>query len=67
MICAAKLDALGFYDSDEVERVVKIEFDPNATQGGSVQEKEKALLSEIIAKVNDLFDGELMETTSSPM
>ena len=28
---------------------------------GSVQEKEKALLAEIIAKVNDLFDGELTE------
>ncbi len=29
--------------------------------GGSVQEKEKALLEEIIAKVNDLFEGELTE------
>ena len=28
---------------------------------GSVQEKEKALLAEIIAKVNDLFDGDLTE------
>ena len=28
---------------------------------GSVQEKEKARLSEIIEKVNDLFDGELTE------
>ncbi len=28
---------------------------------GSVQEKEKALLREIIAKVNDLFEGELTE------
>jgi type I restriction enzyme R subunit len=28
---------------------------------GSVQEKEKALLGEIIAKVNDLFEGELTE------
>ena len=28
---------------------------------GSVQEKEKALLNEIIAKVNDLFDGELTD------
>ncbi|WP_341859472.1 hypothetical protein WKH79_02245 [Qipengyuania sp. GPGPB31] len=26
---------------------------------GAVQEKEKALLAEIIAKVNDLFDGDL--------
>jgi len=29
--------------------------------GGSVQEKEKALLREIIEKVNDLFDGELTD------
>jgi type I restriction enzyme R subunit len=29
--------------------------------GGSVQEKEKALLAEIITKVNDLFEGELTE------
>jgi type I restriction enzyme R subunit len=29
--------------------------------GGSVQEKEKARLAEIITKVNDLFDGELTE------
>ncbi len=29
--------------------------------GGSVQEKEKALLEEIIAKVNDPFEGELTE------
>jgi type I restriction enzyme R subunit len=28
---------------------------------GSVQEKEKAMLAEIIAKVNDLFEGELTE------
>ncbi len=28
---------------------------------GAVQEKEKAMLAEIIAKVNDLFDGELTE------
>jgi type I restriction enzyme R subunit len=31
------------------------------TGSGAVQEKEKALLAEIIAKVNDLFDGELTE------
>ena len=31
------------------------------TGSGSVQEKEKALLAEIIAKVNDLFEGELTE------
>ena len=28
---------------------------------GSVQDKEKALLAEIIAKVNDLFEGELTD------
>ena len=28
---------------------------------GSIQEKEKALLAEIIAKVNDLFDGDLSD------
>ena len=31
------------------------------TGSGAVQEKEKALLAEIIAKVNDLFEGELTE------
>jgi len=31
------------------------------TGSGSVQEKEKALLTEIISKVNDLFDGELTD------
>ena len=28
---------------------------------GTVQEKEKALLAEIIARVNDLFEGELTD------
>jgi type I restriction enzyme R subunit len=31
------------------------------TGSGSVQEKEKALLNEIIQKVNDLFEGELTD------
>jgi type I restriction enzyme R subunit len=31
------------------------------TGSSSVQEKEKALLAEIIAKVNDLFEGDLTE------
>lgn len=31
------------------------------TGSGSVQEKEKALLQEIIDKINDLFDGDLTE------
>ena len=31
------------------------------TGGGEVQEKIKALLSEIVAKVNDLFEGELTD------
>ncbi|HYD70738.1 type I restriction endonuclease subunit R [Azospirillum sp.] len=29
----AKLDATGFYDDGEVDRVVKVDLDPNATQG----------------------------------
>ena len=29
--------------------------------GGSVQDKDKALLSEIIAKLNDLFTGDLTD------
>jgi type I restriction enzyme R subunit len=32
-----------------------------APGGGSVQDKDKALLSEIIAKLNDLFTGDLTE------
>jgi type I restriction enzyme R subunit len=31
------------------------------TGGGAVQDKQKVLLSEIVAKVNDLFDGELSD------
>jgi len=39
-----------------------IKLQPMTEAGsGSVQEKEKALLSEIIAKVNDLFEGELTD------
>lgn len=34
---------------------------PSETGSGMVQEKEKVLLAEIIAKVNDLFEGELTE------
>jgi len=33
----------------------------DAAGSGSVQEREKALLSEIIERVNDLFEGELSE------
>ncbi len=29
----AKLDALGHYDDNEVNRVVRVELDPRATQG----------------------------------
>ena len=29
--------------------------------GGALQEKEKALLNDIIRKVNDLFEGELTD------
>jgi type I restriction enzyme, R subunit len=32
------------------------------TGGGQLQDKQKALLSEIVQKVNDLFDGELTES-----
>ena len=34
---------------------------PTEVGGGAIQEKEKAWLSEIIKKVNELFDGELTE------
>jgi type I restriction enzyme R subunit len=36
-------------------------LDPLAPGGGSVQDKDKALLSEIIAKLNDLFTGDLTD------
>ncbi len=40
----------------------KTKLDPLTEAGsGSVQEKEKALLAEIIEKVNDLFEGELTD------
>lgn len=40
----------------------KTKLDPMTEAGsGSVQEKEKALLAEIIEKVNDLFEGELTD------
>jgi type I restriction enzyme R subunit len=39
-----------------------LQLNPLTASGcGSVQEKEKALLGEIITKLNDLFDGELTE------
>ena len=34
---------------------------PLGPGGGEVQEKEKALIAEIIAKVNDLFEGDLTD------
>ena len=34
---------------------------PNESGSGAVQAKQKALLAEIIAKVNDLFEGDLTE------
>lgn len=52
---------------NEGERQLKLGDDkvplPSITGvgSGSVQEKEKALLAEIIARVNDLFEGELSE------
>ena len=38
-------------------------LNPRLTEsgGGSVQEKEKARLAEIVTKVNDLFEGDLTE------
>lgn len=52
---------------DEGKRNLSIGGDPvllpsiTGVGSGGVQDKEKALLAEIIAKVNDLFDGELTD------
>lgn len=52
---------------DQGARQLHLSKDPvplpaiNGVGSGSVQEKEKALLAEIIAKVNDLFEGELTD------
>ena len=52
---------------DEGKRHLAIGGDPvmlppiTGVGSGSVQDKEKALLAEIIAKVNDLFEGELTD------
>lgn len=52
---------------DQGKRNLQIGGDPvllppiTAIGSGSVQEKEKALMAEIIAKVNDLFEGELTD------
>lgn len=52
---------------NEVARTLQVGDDRPALSpitgvgSGAVQEKEKALLAEIIAKVNDLFDGELTD------
>lgn len=52
---------------DQGKRQLTIGGDPvllppiTALGSGSVNEKEKALLAEIIAKVNDLFEGELSD------
>jgi type I restriction enzyme R subunit len=50
------------------KQTMALGFGPNPTLApvtdagsGSVQEREKALLAEIIAKVNDLFEGDLTE------
>jgi type I restriction enzyme R subunit len=45
---------LGDRDNPKLEPITDI-------GGGMVQEKQKALLNEIIKKVNDLFEGELTE------
>lgn len=52
---------------DQGKRNLSIGGDPvllppiTGVGSGSVQDKEKALLAEIIAKVNDLFEGELTD------
>ena len=52
---------------DEGKRNLSIGGDPvllpsiTGVGSGSVQDKEKALLAEILVKVNDLFEGELTE------
>ncbi len=44
------------------DTVAEYRLDPMGDSGGgAVQDKQKALLSEIVAKVNDLFDGELTD------
>ena len=48
-------------DQALVDRLVQLFPAGLAPGGGSVQEKEKAFLSAIIAKLNDLFTGELSE------
>ncbi len=45
---------LGDGDNPKLEPITEV-------GGGAVQEKQKALLNEIIKKVNDLFEGELTE------
>ena len=45
---------LSYGDADKLKPLTE-------TGGGEVREKEKAYLVEIIAKVNDLFDGELTD------
>jgi type I restriction enzyme, R subunit len=41
--------------------LVRIDEPITEAGGGSVQEKQKALLNEIIQRVNDLFEGELTD------
>lgn len=44
------------------DTVAEYRLDPMGDSGGgAVQDKQKALLSEIVAKVNDLFDGDLTD------
>jgi hypothetical protein len=61
----AKLDATGFYDDFEVERVAEVEVNPKAKQGGLVAAlspvADRLRLAEIIERVNGLFEGELTD------
>lgn len=49
--------SLALHDDDGAHKLQPL----TDTGGGAVQEKQKVLLSEILAKVNDLFDGELSD------
>lgn len=49
--------SLGLHDDDGDHKLQPL----TDTGGGAVQEKQKVLLSEILTKVNDLFEGELTD------
>jgi type I restriction enzyme R subunit len=68
-LCSALKDWTLIADVDSSRTIpLSVEDAPKLTPltesgpgGGSVQEKEKARLAEIITKVNDLFDGDLTD------